>query len=276
MKVARMTEGTLMDLPPPVADRDRFGGIGRLYGTDALARLARAHVMVVGVGGVGSWTVEALARSGVGALTLVDMDDVCVTNINRQLPALDGTVGRPKVEVLAERIALINPACRVTPEVAFFTAASADRLLEGTFDYVVDAVDRMSIKALLIARSQARGFRVLTVGAAGGKRDATQVRVDDLGRAGRDELLRQVRKRLRREHGYAKGEGHRYDVAAVFSAEPPVFPQPDGSCAAVRAEGEDSLRMDCAGGYGAAAFVTGAFGFAAAGEVVRQLAEGLR
>jgi tRNA A37 threonylcarbamoyladenosine dehydratase len=140
----------------------RFGGIGRLYGADALRLLASAHVCVIGVGGVGSWTVEALARSGVGRLTLVDLDDVCVTNINRQLPALDGTIGHPKIEVLATRVRAINPRCEVVCQADFFTESTADRLLAPTFDYVVDAVDRMSIKALIIAGSQARGYPVMT------------------------------------------------------------------------------------------------------------------
>lgn len=252
----------------------RFGGMGRLLGTAALPRLAAAHVCVIGVGGVGSWTVEALARSGIGRLTLVDLDDVCITNTNRQLPALEGAIGRPKVDVLAERARLINPACDVVARAEFFTAASAARLLEPAFDFVVDAVDRMSIKALLIAESQRRGFPVLTVGAAGGKKDPTQVRIDDLGRAGGDELLRQTRKRLRREHGYAKGENQLYGVPAVFSAEPPVFPQADGTCSTDRADMEPGVRLDCASGYGAASFVTGVFGFAAAAEVVRRLAGG--
>jgi len=128
-----------------------FGGLARLLGQEALPRLAAAHVCVVGVGGVGSWIVEALARSGIGALTLVDLDDVCITNVNRQLPALDGQIGRPKVTVLAERVGLIHPGCRVTTVAEFFTATTAARLLAPPFDYVIDAVDRMSHKALLIA-----------------------------------------------------------------------------------------------------------------------------
>src|SRR5688500_2878083 len=130
---------------------DRFGGVGRLFGRIGLDRLRAAHVCVVGVGGVGSWTVEGLARSGVGALTLVDLDDVCVTNVNRQLPALDGQIGRPKVAVLAERARLINPDCRVAETHEFFTKTTADRLLGKRFDFVVDAIDLMSQKALLIA-----------------------------------------------------------------------------------------------------------------------------
>jgi tRNA A37 threonylcarbamoyladenosine dehydratase len=252
----------------------RFGGIARLYGEAALPRLAAAHVCVIGVGGVGSWTVEALARSGIGRLTLVDLDDVCVTNINRQLPALDGTVGRPKIDVLAERARLINPACEVVPQPEFFTAATAERLLAPRFDFVVDAVDRMSIKALIIAGSQERGYPVVTCGSAGGRREAGEVRVDDLGRAGHDELLRQVRRRLRREHGYARGENQVYGVPAVFSPEPPVFPQADGTCAAGRPDEAAGVRLDCAGGYGAASFVTGVFGLLAAGVVVGRLAAG--
>lgn len=253
----------------------RFGGIARLFGTAALPRLAAAHVAVIGVGGVGSWTVEALARTGVCRLTLIDLDDVCLTNINRQLPALDGTIGRPKVEVLAERIRRINPDCQVIAHPQFFTESTAEALLAGGFDHVVDAVDRMSIKALIIDGCQSRGIPVVTCGSAGGRRDPGQVRVADLGRAGHDELLRQVRRRLRREHGYARGENQIYDVPAVFSPEPPVYPQPDGSCATARPDEAAGVRLDCAGGFGAATFVTGVFGFLAAGVVVGRLTDSL-
>ena len=254
----------------------RFGGIGRLFGAAALPRLHAAHVCVVGGGGVGAWTVEGLARSGVGALTLVDLDDVCVTNVNRQLPALDGQIGRPKVAVLAERVAAITPACRVTTVQEFFTKASAARLLAAPFDYVVDAIDRMSNKTLLIAESRALGRRVLTVGVAGGKRDATQIRAGDLGDAFSDELLRQVRKKLRRDHGFEHGTTKgkmKFEVRCVWSTEPPIYPWADGTCAAVP-EPDSNLAMDCETGFGSAVFVTGAFGLVAAGEVVREIAVG--
>jgi len=254
------------------SDALRFGGLGRLYGNAALERLARAHVAIIGVGGVGSWTVEALARSGVGRLTLIDMDDVCITNTNRQLPALEGQIGRPKVEVLAERVRLINPDCKITPIVEFFTESSEDRLLsQSDYDWVVDAVDRMSIKALIIASAFKRHMRVLTVGGAGGRRNPTGVRLADLGRTGGDPLLRQVRRELRYTHGWARGEGNDYGVPAIFSSEPQVFPRNDGTVCA-NPEPESNLRMDCASGYGAACFVTGTFGFAAAGEIVHQIA----
>jgi tRNA A37 threonylcarbamoyladenosine dehydratase len=249
----------------------RFGGIGRLYGRAGLERLHRAHVAVIGVGGVGSWTVEALARSGIGALSLIDLDDVCITNVNRQLPALDGAIGRPKVEVLADRVQLINPACRMERVAQFFTASTADELLEPHFDFVVDAIDKLSNKCLLIAKSRERGLPVITVGGAGGKRDGTQVRIRDLAHTEQDELLRQVRKKLRRDYAFPRAEREEFGVPSVFSPEKPVFPWADGTCSA-QAEPGSSLTLDCASGFGTATAVTGAFGFAIAGEVVQRIA----
>ena len=249
---------------------ERFGGVGRLVGTAALDKLRAAHVAVIGVGGVGSWTVEGLARSGVGALTLIDLDDVCVTNVNRQLPALDGQIGRPKIDVLAERVRLINPACRVTTVAEFFTPASAERLLAGKLDGVVDAVDLMSHKALIIAEAVQRRLKCVTVGGAGGRRDATQLRAGDLGQSGCDELLRQVRKKLRRDYGFAGGKGNLYGVRCVWTEEKPVFPWADGTCRA-EVEPGTNLKLDCATGFGTAVWVTGAFGLVAAQEMVREL-----
>ncbi|MFA6961019.1 MAG: tRNA threonylcarbamoyladenosine dehydratase [Opitutaceae bacterium] len=253
---------------------ERFSGVGRLLGGGALERLQAAHVCVIGVGGVGSWTVEGLARSGVGALTLIDLDDVCVTNVNRQLPALDGQIGRPKVAVLADRVKLINPECRVTALMDFFTAATAEEMLGAVkFDCVVDAIDNTGNKALLIAECVKRGLPCVTVGGAGGKRDATQIRAGDLGESGGDDLLRLVRKTLRSEHGFAKGPGHRYGVRCVFSAERPVFPWEDGTCQAEPEPGSN-LKLDCASGFGTAVWVTGAFGLAASQEAVGLLLAG--
>lgn len=249
----------------------RFGGIGRLYGAAGLERLRNAHIAIVGVGGVGSWTVEALARSAIGAMTLIDLDDVCITNVNRQLPAHDGNIGRPKVDALADRVGLINPACRVERAAEFFTASTAHELLAPKFDFVVDATDKLSNKCLLIAKSRERGYPVMTVGGAGGKRDGTQVRVRDLAHTEQDELLRQVRRKLRRDYGFPRGEQVEFGIPAVFSPEKPVFPWADGTCSA-EAEPGSSLTLDCASGFGTATAVTGSFGFAAAGEVVRRIA----
>jgi tRNA A37 threonylcarbamoyladenosine dehydratase len=253
--------------------RDRFGGVERLYGAAALDRLAGARVTVIGLGGVGSWTVEALVRSGVGAVTLVDLDDVCVTNTNRQLHALAHTIGRPKAEALAERAVAINPDCAVDPVIAFLTAANAEELLARPTDLVVDCIDTGRLKALVAARGAARGVPVITVGGAGGRRDPTAVRVGDLGLVTGDVLLRKVRRELRSNHGFPHARGGRptaIGVTCVYSTEQPVYPWSDGTC---RAEPEpgSALALDCASGLGTAAFGTGAFGLAAAAEAVRVL-----
>jgi tRNA threonylcarbamoyladenosine dehydratase len=247
----------------------RFGGLARLYGREALERLRTAHACVVGVGGVGSWTAEALARGGVGAITLIDLDEVCVSNVNRQLHALDGQIGRPKALVLAERIRLINPGCRVEAVQEFFVASNAERLLSPALPYnvVVDAIDSVAHKARLLAACLARGVPVVTTGGAGGKRDGTRLRIGDLGESGGDDLLRQVRKTLRRDHGFAGGEGNRYGIRVVWSTEQAVYPWADGTCSAAPEPGS-SARLDCSAGLGAATWVTAAFGLAAAQEAV--------
>ncbi|AHF93469.1 ThiF domain-containing protein [Opitutaceae bacterium TAV5] len=256
---------------------DRFGALGRLFGREALVRLRAAHACVVGTGGVGSWTAEALARSGVGAITLIDLDDVCITNVNRQLPALDGQIGRPKVAALADRIRLIHPGCRVTAVTEFFTAANADALLSPPpppapgFSVVVDAIDNVGNKALLVAECVRRGLPCVTTGGAGGKRDATRLRTGDLGHTGGDDLLKQVRKKLRREHGFPAGERERFGVRCVWSDEKPVFPWADGTCHTDMEPGS-RLRLDCASGFGTAVWVTAAFGLVAAQEAVAAIA----
>lgn len=249
----------------------RFGGIARLYGRDGLERLRAAHVCVVGVGGVGSWTVEALARSGVGAITMIDLDDVCVTNTNRQLHALDGQIGRPKVDVLADRVRAIHPDCRVEAVQEFFTATNVDRMLERGYQFVVDAIDKLTNKCLLIASCRERNIPVITVGGAGGKRDGSCLRLADLALSEHDELLRQVRRKLRRDHGFPAEKKVSFGVPCVYSVEKPVFPWANGTACATPEPGSD-LTLDCASGFGTATFVTGAFGFALAGEVVRRIA----
>ncbi len=259
----------------------RFGGLARLYGQDALSRLRNAHVMVVGVGGVGSWTVEALTRSGVGALTLVDLDEVCISNVNRQLPALQDTVGQAKAEVLADRIRRINPECRVTPVLEFFTGDTADRILSdfalagGRF--VVDAIDSSTNKCQLILGCRRFRLPLVLCGAAGGRTDPTRVRITDLAQVTHDRLLSDVRKQLRREHGFP-GDATPWNLPAVHSTETPVLPLPDGSvCEATKAPTTpgESPRLNCRDGYGSAVFVTGAFGFSMASCVVGHLVAGV-
>ena len=248
----------------------RFGGIGRLYGRDGLERLRRGHVCVVGLGGVGSWAVEALARSGVGELTLVDLDDVCISNVNRQIHALEGELGKPKVEVLARRVQAINPDCAVHPVQAFFLKSNAAEILETRYDYVLDAIDSPARKCLLIALCRERAIPVITTGASAGRRDPTAVEVIDLAFSSHDRLLQEVRKKLRTRHSFPRGDGP-FGVDCVVSREAVVYPGKDGSiCAAP--EAKPDLRLDCGSGLGTAGFVTGTFGFVAASRIVQRIA----
>jgi tRNA A37 threonylcarbamoyladenosine dehydratase len=241
----------------------RFGGLARLYGSDGLQRLLRGSVCVVGIGGVGSWAAEALARSGIGHITLVDLDDVCLSNVNRQLHALDGAIGRPKVDVMAGRIHAIHPACRVRTIAAFFTETTAEEILDVRFDFVLDAIDQAANKSLLIARSRQKEIPIVTVGGAGGRRNPGAVQVADLAQTSHDALLQQVRKKLRDDHGFVRDPKTPFGVPCVFSTEPVAAP----------AEGRAG-RVTCDNGYGTAGFVTGAFGLVAASVVVSKIAAG--
>jgi len=249
----------------------RFGSIGRLYGAEGLSRIRGAHVCVIGLGGVGSWVVEALARSGIGALTLVDMDEVCLSNVNRQIHALDGTVGRSKAKVLAERVGQIAQECAVTVEAVFFTEATAERLLEPNFDHIVDAIDATKHKCLLIAEARRRGLKLITCGGAGGCIDPSRVQICDLARTINDPLLLQVRKRLRRDYGFPKLSRQKFKIDCVYSDELPVFPQVDGSVSCERESGAD-YRLNCDTGFGSATYLTGTVGFFLAAEVVKRIA----
>ena len=206
--------------------RERFGSVERLLGRSAFDRLRGARACVIGLGGVGSWTVEALARSGLGGLTLVDLDDVCVTNTNRQLHALGETVGQPKAAVLAARVRAISPTCAAVPVLAFVTSANVERLLTGPFDVVIDCIDVGRLKAEIVATAHRLGQPVVCVGGAGGRRDPTAVRTGDLGVAAGDVLLRRVRRELRSNHGFPRATGPTagpMGVRAIWSTERPVY-----------------------------------------------------
>jgi tRNA A37 threonylcarbamoyladenosine dehydratase len=204
---------------------DRFSGIGRLYGLTALEKFRRAHVAVVGIGGVGCWAAECLARSGIGKLTLIDADDLCVTNTNRQIHALDGTYGKPKVGVMAQRLRAIQPEIEVTERQEFLSDRNVDGFLDGGFDAVIDAIDAVRAKCVLLARCRERQVPVVACGGAGGRRDASLIRVADLARTRDDALLMAVRKRLRDEHGFPKARAgekiRKFKIEAVFAAALP-------------------------------------------------------
>jgi tRNA A37 threonylcarbamoyladenosine dehydratase len=201
---------------------------------------------------------------------LVDLDEVCITNVNRQLPALTDNIGRPKAVVLAERVAGINPSCRVSPVVEFFTRENFECILAPRYDFVVDATDSLQHKLLAIWQCRERGLPALTVGGSAGKCDCTRVKVADLGDAENDALLRYVRKRLRERHAFPRGDGARFNVRCVYSPERTLYPWADGRVCTAPEPGA-ATELDCESGLGSASYVTGAFGFAAAGEVVRLL-----
>ena len=249
----------------------RFGGIGRLYGRDALPRLAAAHVCVVGIGGVGSWAAEALARSGVGTLTLIDLDDVCVTNTNRQVHALAGNYERPKVQAMAERIAAINPACTVHAVEAFVSRENLRELVTAGMDFVIDAIDVAGTKAALIYHCKREKIPVITTGAAGGQVDPTQVRVVDLNRTENDPLAAKVRSILRRHYGWSRNAKRHYSVPCVYSLEQLRYPTQDGSVSCEKSWEDGPKRLDCESGFGACMTVTATFGLVAVSRVLERL-----
>lgn len=253
--------------------KQRFGGIDRLYGGGALARLSQCHVTVVGIGGVGSWAVEALARSGVGKLTLIDADDVCVSNTNRQLPALEGQYGRAKIEAMAERCRAINPGIALELKPQFLTPSNLDDLLSTPVDLVLDACDSFRSKVEMIAYCRRRKQPIIAVGSAGGRSDVTQIRVRDLSRTEHDAMLSLIRKKLRGEFNFPKNHDRYFGVPAVYSLENVRYPQADGSVCGVRPQlgKDDALKLDCGAGLGAATHVTGAFAFAAVGKAMEML-----
>lgn len=240
------------------ADDRRFGGLARLVGEAGLARLRAAHVCVVGVGGVGSWSVEALARSGVGRLTLIDLDHIAASNINRQVHALEATLGAAKTVVMRERIAQISPTCEVTEVDDFVTVDNASALIP-TDAWLIDAIDQPRVKAAIIALARDRGQSVVVCGAAGARTDPLALAREDLALTRGDALLASVRARLRREHGFSREVGKRFGVITICSRQLPAGPtQPAGDAGAPLA---------CAG-YGSSVTVTATMGLAAAAWVM--------
>lgn len=256
------------EVDAPRAASRRFGGVERSYGPAGAARIAAAHAAVVGVGGVGSWVAEALARCGIGRLTLVDLDHVAESNVNRQVHALGSTLGASKVRVMAERIADISPGTAVETVDDFVSAGNVASIVPASADVVIDAIDAPRAKAALIAHCVARGVPVVVCGAAGGRLDPLALQRTDLADARGDALLASVRARLRRDHAFPRERGARFGVDAIWS------PAPEGR-ARPASPGEAGMPLACAG-YGSVVMVTAAMGFAAAADAVAALLRPLR
>lgn len=248
-------------------DRERrFGGVARLYGNDGAERLRAANVCVVGIGGVGSWSAEALARTGVGRITLIDLDMVAESNTNRQVHALDDIYGKAKVDAMSERIRAINPDCSVSCVEDFITLENVSSILDQNFSVVVDAIDQVRVKAAMIAQCRKLETPIVVAGAAGGQMDPTQVRIADLSQTVQDPLLSKVRSLLRREYGFPRDTKKKFNVSAVFSTEPLRYPNSHTSCDTAKGHGG----LNCAG-FGSSVCVTSVFGMVAAAQAINQI-----
>ncbi|PIE91100.1 MAG: tRNA cyclic N6-threonylcarbamoyladenosine(37) synthase TcdA [Acidobacteria bacterium] len=255
---------------------NRLDGSRRLYGTPGYEFIVQAHIAVVGLGGVGSWAAEALARAGVGQLTLVDMDAICPSNTNRQLHALTSTFGKPKVEVMADRIAEINPRCRVHIIHDLISKHTLHYLPED-LDYVIDAIDSVKHKAAMIHYCSRKKIPIMCAGGAAGKTDPTAVAIKDLNRTRNDPLLAKVRSFLRRYYGFSSNPKRRFGIRCVYSCEQVRYPQPDGSISSKRAPEKEGTMLGCEGGLGQSMCVTATFGLVAASFALNKIVEkGLR
>lgn len=258
-----MTADQLVDI------QRRFSGVRRLYGEQGFAGLQQAHVLVIGIGGVGSWAVEALARNAVGKLTLVDLDNIAESNMNRQIHALDDTLGKAKVTAMRERIAAINPLCEVAEIEDFVTPENLASMLAGQPDVVVDCMDDTKAKIALAAYCKQQQLPLIMVGSAGGKLDATRIRLADLAHVQGDRMLAKVRNQLRRDHGFPKASDHKksakFGIVAVYSDEP--VERPEEACETSSA---GLTGLNCAG-YGSSICVTASAGFVAAQQAIQQL-----
>lgn len=249
----------------------RFAGVARLYGAKGLESISQSHVAVIGIGGVGSWVVEALARSGVGQITLMDFDDVCSSNFNRQILATDPVIGKFKIDVMGERILSINKDCKVHRINDRFSETTASAFFSTNYDYIVDAFDNGTGKAFLAHHCRKNKKKLIVLGSVGGKRDPSKIKIDDLSRSTEDTLLSFVRKKLRSDYGFTREKNKKFSIPCVYSTEKYVYPS-ENCVVEVRPEGQIK-QLDCGGGMGAITHLAGAFAFFAVSKVVSDLAE---
>ena len=247
----------------------RLTGIARLYGEQGLAIFQASHVAVIGIGGVGSWVAEALARSGIGELTLIDLDEICASNINRQIHALTETVGQSKTAVMAARIKSINPDCLVHQINEFVGYANLQSCLSINYDYVVDAIDSAAIKAAILNWCKRQKVAVICIGGAGGKINPAEIKIADLNRTLNDPLLATVRSQLRAYHGFSRNKKRYYSIDCVFSTEQPRYPDNQGST--TFAKPGEAISMDCTNGFGAVTHITASFAFHATARLLDKL-----
>ena len=249
---------------------NRFQGLARIYGESALEKLHHASFCIVGVGGVGSWAAEAAARSGIGAITLIDHDDIDISNTNRQLHTLESTIGQSKVETLRERILQINPDCHCTAIDDLVTRGSIDKFYLEQYDYVIDAIDNATHKLSLVHHCRRFKIPVVSTGGAGGQTDPSQIEIADMTQTYNDPLLAKVRANLRHQVGYTRNPKRRFGIDCVFSTEQPLYPTEDGEVSHAKPVMSERATLDCATGLGSFVGVTASFGFTAVAHAIRK------
>ncbi|VFP87106.1 tRNA cyclic N6-threonylcarbamoyladenosine(37) synthase TcdA [Candidatus Erwinia haradaeae] len=251
--------------------KERFSGVSRVYGEAALSLFSKKHICVIGIGGVGSWVAEALARSGIGMLTLIDMDDVCISNTNRQIHATKKNLGKPKIQVMAERILEINPECDVTYVDDFITVSNAPMLLDNNFSYVIDAIDSVTAKAALLAWCRRNNTPVITIGGAGGQIDPLQIQVSDLTKTIQDPLAASLRDQLKHNFNILPNSKGKLNIDCVFSSECLRYLQKDGSISNSRGNMKNQKTIDCKNGLGTVMMVTATFGLISVSHIFKKM-----
>jgi len=249
---------------------NRFGGIARLYGKEGFDKIKHAHICVIGVGGVGSWAAESLARSGIGTITLIDHDDIAESNINRQIHSLSSTINTSKVDTMAARIRQINPECTVHVIDDFITESNCQKYLSKDYSYVIDAIDSIKFKCAIIYYCKRNKIPVITTGGAGGLTDPTQISVADLAKTWNDPLAAKVRSQLRYQYNYTKNPKRSFGIKCVFSTQQQRYPKEDGSVDYAK-PGVKGVNLDCSMGFGSATQVTASFGFVAAAKAIEAI-----
>ena len=251
---------------------EKFGSLSRVYGEEIVSMIAGLHICVVGIGGVGSWVVEALVRNGVGKITLVDGDTISRGNTNRQIHTLESTIGQSKVEVMRQRILDINPECGVQVIEQYIDGDNLRDILERGYDCVIDAIDGFRTKANIIYCCKRNKIPVVTTGGAGGLIDPTQIQISDLSSTWNDPLAAKVRSELRCQYGFTRNKRYTFGVPCVYSVEQQRYPDKEGKIAYAK-PGVSGLSLDCNYGYGSSVAVTAMFGFTAAAKSIEYMAQ---
>lgn len=249
----------------------RFAGITRLYGDEGLQKIKNARICIIGIGGVGSWIAEALARTGVTNICLIDLDDVAISNVNRQIHALSSTIDMSKIDLMQTRINDINPEAKVELIEDFVTQENVNNYLHACFDVVIDATDSVKAKAAIIAHCKRNKLKVICIGGAGGQRDPLQISKGDLAKTIQDPLLAKVRSELRRFYNFSKNPKRNFGVECIYSTEQLIYPSSDGGITHSKQASQGASKMDCATGFGAFVGVTATFGLIAASRAIEHL-----